>query len=220
MDGYRSAVQFAYGQVKAWILDHTLKPSQRIDQDELASMLGLSRTPVRTALEKLASEGLVEVAPHRGVTVTALSHSELEEVYMLRELLEIQATRLTVHRISAEELAEVERLMLESEQRNTPQQFAEYLELNRAFHLAIYRGARSPVLLRLICLLWDMSDRYRAAFLQMPGRVEHSMVEHREIVRKLADRDEEGLVRYLVQHNARTKDMLSSSLEAEAAAPR
>lgn len=210
MNQYRTAVQYAYEQLKSWILDHTLKPDQRLDQDELATMLNLSKTPVRTALEKLASEGLVQVSPHRSASISPLSREELEEIYMLREMLEAKATRLAVQRITPEELVRVRELMDRSEQLIAQGKFAEYLEVNRQFHLTIYRAAKSSVLYRLIALLWDMSLRYRAAYLQLPGRTEDSIAEHREIVRLLAAGEEEKVVPYMTLHNNKTKQVLLS----------
>src|SRR3954452_7882627 len=92
------------------ILDGDLRPGTRLGEGELAARLGVSRTPVREALTRLAAEGLVEIAPNRGARVATWTVAELEGVFDLRMSLEPQLTGFAVARATPEDVAELEEL--------------------------------------------------------------------------------------------------------------
>ena len=87
-DGYRTVADLAYARLRQRILSGELAPGSRIDQDAEADRLLASRMPVREALRRLESEGLVEIVRHRGALVRGLSVSDLEDLYVLRIALE------------------------------------------------------------------------------------------------------------------------------------
>jgi DNA-binding GntR family transcriptional regulator len=94
----------AYKHLREAILSGSLLPGERIPEPALAETLGLSRTPIREALQTLAKEGLVEVVPHKGARVRQLSVKEIEEVYQVRAVLEGEAARLAACHASAVEV--------------------------------------------------------------------------------------------------------------------
>ena len=83
-DKKNSSAQIAYENIKDWIVSGFLVPGEKIDQDDLAAKLNYSRMPIRSALDRLSSEGLVVKIPHRGVLVSKLSDTELNQVFELR----------------------------------------------------------------------------------------------------------------------------------------
>jgi DNA-binding GntR family transcriptional regulator len=87
------------------ILDGILRPGERIDLDAIAQELAVSRTPVRTALRQLESEGLVTIYPHRAVMVSELSADDLEQMYAVRIHLESFAAELAVPKLTVDDLA-------------------------------------------------------------------------------------------------------------------
>lgn len=97
----------AYKHLRGAILSGSLLPGERISEPALAETLGLSRTPIREALQTLAKEGLVEVIPHKGARVRQLSVKEIEEVYQVRAVLESEAARLAACHATQNEVADI-----------------------------------------------------------------------------------------------------------------
>ena len=134
------------------ITDGQLSPGTPLRQRNLAEQFDVSNTPVREALRRLESEGLVVTDVHRGATVARTESEELEENYRILAALEALAGSLAVAKITDDDIADIEALY---------RQVAACLpddgrlaELNRQFHFRIYQCARSPMLLLLMRLLW------------------------------------------------------------------
>jgi DNA-binding GntR family transcriptional regulator len=94
-----SLVQQAFDRIKHDILDGTHAPGSQLSEHQLATELGVSRTPVREALRDLAANGLISIVPQRGIVVSQLSAADASDIYRLREPLECLAIRLAVDRI-------------------------------------------------------------------------------------------------------------------------
>ena len=123
--------EFAAQKLREAILLGHLKPGDKLDQNEIAELLGISRSPVRDALRTLAAEGLVEVIPHRGAAVAELSADEVEEIFLIRRILEGMAARLATQRIGPAQIAELQAVLDEIDQTSD---LDGWLELNRRFH--------------------------------------------------------------------------------------
>lgn len=167
---YRTATEYAVAAIKKWILDGDLAPGTRLDQFALAGRLGMSRIPVRTALERLASEGLVELLPHRGAVVSGISQQEMLDLYFVRNHLEGMATLLAADQLSEPQFKRLEENLADTERQIASGDLEAFLRTNREFHMTIYESAGNPVLMRIISGLWDLSERYRRAYLQLPAR--------------------------------------------------
>lgn len=184
------------------ILSGELAPGSRIDQSELAQRFGVSLVPLREALARLQSSGLVRIVPHRGAFVESLSVDELLDIYQVREALEELAARLAAPRLSATDLATLDRLRIDMEQTATIDDFDTFLDLHREFHFTIYRAAGRRHLLQSITQLWDLSARYRRFQLYtFPQRMQTSLFEIQAILEACHRRDPDALasmVRYKV----------------------
>lgn len=138
--------------IREFILSGELPPGMQLRQRDLAARLGVSQTPVREALRRLESEGLVRCDTHRGSTVTEAELGATEENYQIRAALESLASSLAATRITGEELDALEALNAELETMSEDDE--RYGELNRQFHFSIYEYARSPLLISFMQLLW------------------------------------------------------------------
>jgi DNA-binding GntR family transcriptional regulator len=189
-------------QLRDMILNGVLAPGSRIDQADLAQRFGVSIVPVREALARLQSSGLVRIVPHRGVFVEELSADELVDIYTVRELLEERAARMAAEHLSGSDVAQLEQLSLDMARTAGLQDFNTFLALNREFHFIIYRAAHRSALLQLITQLWDRSTRYRHLQLHMvPDRARASEFETDAIITACRRRDGEAmgyLVRYKI----------------------
>jgi DNA-binding GntR family transcriptional regulator len=144
-----TSTERAVGELREVILRGELPAGARLGEVELAERLGVSRTPVREALGRLAAEGLVEIVPNRGARVATWTVEELEGVFELRALLEPQLTALAVPRAGEQDVAELDVLahrMLEVGAPGPEQDLDALVPLNRAFHDRLVALADHPAL--------------------------------------------------------------------------
>lgn len=163
-----------------------LKPGQKLDQNEIADMLKVSRSPIREALRTLAAEGLVELIPHRGAVVAELSLDELEEILVLRGVLEGMAARLALPKIDAERLRTLEVLLHQLSQTTDLDQ---WIELNHRFHHTIYQAANRPRLLTLIDNLRNTITPYMRQFIASTEHMREAAGSHQLIYEACVKRD-------------------------------
>lgn len=201
---YRTATEYAVAAIKELIIDGKLAPGMRLDQFELAERLEMSRIPIRTALERLASEGLIDLLPHRGALVAGTSRQEMINLYFVRNHLEGLATRLAASLLTEDQLERLEQNLGETERQVEAGDLEAFLRTNREFHMIIYRAAGNPVLLRVISSLWDLSERYRRAYLQLPARARESTSEHRRLLELLRDKGGDAAAAFMREHNEKT----------------
>lgn len=168
------------------ILRGYFKPGQKLDQNEIAEMLKVSRSPIREALRTLAAEGLVEVIPHRGAVVAELSLAELEEILVLRGVLEGMAARLAVPKMDAERLKHLEAVLQELTQTTD---LDRWMELNHRFHYIIYEAANRPRLLALIDNLRNTVTPYMREFVASTEHWREAAASHRTIYEACVKRD-------------------------------
>src|SRR5579871_797216 len=112
---YKTASAHAVAVLKKWINDGVLAPGSTIDQVQISEDLGMSRVPIRTALERLASEGLVVLAPHRRAIVVPLSLQEMRDLYYVRHHLEGVAAELAARHRTDEDLAALGQILASTE---------------------------------------------------------------------------------------------------------
>ena len=181
------------------ILDGILRPGERIDLDAIAQELSVSRTPVRTALRQLESEGLVTIYPHRAVMVSELSADDLEQIYAVRIQLEAMAVQMAIPNIGEADLVEMRQIQRELTQIMDEANPALFAEKDRAFHLALYRGANNKFLSRLIDDLRKASLRFLTVYATVE-RLSPAVAEHAEIIKAAEARDAKRVVA-LIQQN-------------------
>lgn len=186
-----------YETLKAAITAGHLSPTTRLTETALARSLGVSPTPVREALRRLAAEGLVEIAPWRGVTVRQLSDTEVVETYQCREALEGFACRLAARRVDAEGLRQLQRLLQVSARTRTA---AEVVETNSQIHNLVFAYAGNQKLREMLSLLRDtiMGDRALSADSGLRRRAIHA--EHVAIVAALERHDADAAERAMRRH--------------------
>jgi DNA-binding GntR family transcriptional regulator len=141
----QSVRQAAYHQLRQAILNLELRPSQRISEPALAESLGISRTPVREALQRLAQEGLVELTPSRGARVRVISPREVEEVYQVRAILEAEAAQRAALTASATQIQQLAAILHQLEALDPAAQ-SEQVRLDMAFHAGCVAAAGNGVL--------------------------------------------------------------------------
>ncbi len=206
----------AAATLRAAILDGELRPGQRVNQEAWAERARVSLIPVREALRALAGEGLVTYRPRRGYAVTELDPAELEEVYRLRKLLETDALRRGVAHATAADLRALEQAADACARAAAAGDVAGQLAANRRFHDRLHMLAKSRPSARLIDLLWDSTEAYRALYYGLPGEAAAADRAHREIIAAVASRDVDAVVRLQDAHRERALARLRGTLWGEA----
>lgn len=186
------------------ILSGRYQPGSRIRQEALAEEFGTSRIPVRMALRRLESEGLVTLIANSGAWVARLDMKECVEIYMMRERLEPLALEEAAPNISAETLARMSKLQDEIERTADVEDF---LRLDREFHLLSYDATEMPRLNREIERFWNSTQHYRRAFSHAvgPEGLALASLEHRLLLAALERRDGIESGRVIWSHIRRTR---------------
>lgn len=202
----------AAAALRSAILDGELRPGQRVNQEAWAARAGVSLIPVREALGALAGEGLVTYRPRRGYAVTELDLADLEETYRLRRLLETDALRRGVPRATADDVAALEEHAVACALAAARGDVAGQLVANRRFHDRLHGLAGSRPLSRVIDLLWDSTEAYRALYYALDGEGEQADRAHRAIVAAVAARDAGRAVALQDAHRERALARLRDEL--------
>ncbi|MGP3911631.1 GntR family transcriptional regulator [Nonomuraea sp. 10N515B] len=207
-----TAQQFVLGELRRAITTGRLRPGTPIRQDALAEELQVSRVPLREALKTLEGEGLVTYKAHKGYCVAALSLDDLREVYRIRELLEEEAVRRAVDRLTDADLDRLEAAQDEVEQAAEAGDVLAMATANRLFHMTVFDCAGMPRLARLIRTLWDTTDAYRSMYYGDAGNRERVIKEHRATLDALRRRAADEAVATLNVHRDHAVTELESLL--------
>jgi DNA-binding GntR family transcriptional regulator len=207
---HRTLAEKAYVELHARILSGELAPGERLRIDALAELLSMSQMPIREALNRLSTAGLVDHAPHRATRVAELSLDDLAEVYEARLALEPLAVRLAAERFTAadEDMAREALAVYEQRLAGDP---ADLWAAHTAFHFSLYAASGSQWLLRLITPLWETTERYRRASLPTDRSPSERSDEHERMLAACVARD--GTV---AAHETHAHLSLTANLMAEA----
>lgn len=202
----------AAAALRAAILDGELRPGQRVNQEGWAERVGVSLIPVREALRAMAGEGLVTYRARRGYVVTELDLADLVEVYALRRMLETEALLRGVPNATEADIAELEDAADACRAAALDADAAGQLAANRRFHRSLHALAGSAPLVRVIDLLWDSTEAYRALYYHLPGEPAAADRAHRAILAAVRAGDARRVVELQDAHRRRALERLRETL--------
>ncbi len=179
----------AYTAIRDAILTLELEPGTSLVESDLASQLGISKTPVRDALQELERDGLVIRIPFKGTYVTEVMEQDLREIFQLRAVLEGLAARLATPLFTPQELEQLDRDHTASEDALAEGDLALCSKLGKGLHDAIIDKADNERLITMIRNLDASLMRFRALSDRVSGRLDISVGEHRRIIDALRRRD-------------------------------
>jgi DNA-binding GntR family transcriptional regulator len=187
-----NAADTAYEAIRAGILTGDHPQGARLREEELADVLGVSRTPIREALRRLQADGLVELGVSRGAQVVSYTDADLEEIFDLRALIEPYAHGLAAETIDAASLDRLRELAdgMEEQQHGTGERSrGRIAELNREFHSTIVRAAGSDRLVALLQQVVHVPIVHRTFHRYTPEALARSFEHHRELIDALTAGD-------------------------------
>jgi DNA-binding GntR family transcriptional regulator len=190
------------------ILDRRLHPGEKLSDVRLSDELGVSRTPVREALNRLVQDGIIKSEPNRGFYVASFSAQDIEEIYDLRAALESAALQISGPRLSTEmlhaALADLSRVEQQYSEAQTGEEIAEaasaFLECDREFHRALVERAGNSRLTATVEGLWAQIAVFQKAGTHRRDWTEMAIAHHRAIIAALLDRDVDRGVAELSNH--------------------
>jgi len=199
-------VQDIYARLKAMTVGFDIRPGDRLNEVALARDLGVSRTPLREALNRLAAEHLIDFKPGAGFFCRALEPQAIYDLYELREVLETAAVRLACTRASDAALIALRDDVLKTGLDVTGQTIAQATERDEAFHTGIAKLTGNAA---LVADLMQINDRIRfIRWVNMAARVRASKAEHKAIAEALALRDADRAEDILSAHITRRMDQV------------
>ena len=188
-------------QILKGIFTGEFKGGDRLVEEELASIIGVSRTPVREAFCELAGIGVIELKPNAGAMVRPFGPEQIREMYHIRQLLEAEAARLAASRIDESALRDIrERTVACANEPPSPQWTAQSLILDQEFHEIVSVGSGSTRLAEEIARYRNLVDTIREAVGNTSHALEVALVEHTQVIDALLARDAEAAAAAMTQH--------------------
>lgn len=191
------------------MLSGEINMGDRLQTEELAKQFGVSRMPIRQALQKLEEGGFVKANPFSGYRVVSLNADDIRELYVIRGALEPEAARLACRRMTDAEI----RATVDAEERleravaKQRRDARDISRLNREFHFSIYEASRLPQMVDIISRTWDQLAFCKLSFTQKyvidAETARHMVHEHQEMLNAVLDRDGELLARILASSISR-----------------
>lgn len=186
-----------------WIMDGKLKMGEKLNTEELARQLGVSRMPIREALKSLEKMGLAESIPYVGVKLVSLDQEDVLQIYLMRQLLEPLAAGEACKKITEEQIHELEEIhkeyvpIVEADEIDAKKLYLQ----NRKFHFAIYSISEMDRVCAMIESLWDTLSFFKLIYgrdvIKNTNGAKNMIAEHQGYIDALKDRDAERLKKSL-----------------------
>lgn len=209
-----SYVSIAYSEIRRLILSGEIAPGSRVTVRPISDRLGLSPTPIRTALESLQRQGILEIHEHRGYFVPTLGRDDMMEIYELREAVDGIAARHAARRDDRDALVRDLTALLDRQRRLVDAgDIDQYRTLDVEFHRAIWEHSQNN---RLASICDDLTGQLHlgnSISARVPGRPEASLDEHREILDAIAAADARAAERASKRHVRKARAALAKVLD-------
>jgi DNA-binding GntR family transcriptional regulator len=204
----------AYRAIRSRIVEGDLKVGEFIREQEVSAALGVSRTPVREALGRLASEGFLERIPHRGFRVPAEAMATLLELYPILSALELLAGRMALPSLSPADIKRLKEINGRMVDQRESGKVRELITLNNQFHQLICRRSGSQRLCELLDDLRSQVKRLEVWYYSQQNRIEESIEHHERLIRAIEAERHDEVLEILERNMALTYERYSEEYEA------
>ena len=215
IEGYELLSEKVYQVLKKEIVRGIIEPGSVLSENKLSKRMNVSRTPIRESVRKLVAEGLVKTSPNKKMTVSEVSLTDMKEVLMVRGALEGLAANIAAKRISTKEIDKLEKIVTQMSVYLTKENLSSYCEVDDKFHDLILNVCGNKWIIKVRENLGNFIYRYRVKSLSIPGRLKHSLEEHRVIMESLKKHDSEEAERSSKTHMENTIINILKNVELE-----
>lgn len=209
---FKTIQEIIFNTLKQRIISGEYEPGQRLIANDLAEEFDISRMPVREALTRLASTGLVELIPYKGAIVNELTAEDYVEIFYIRSVLEGLAARLACPNLTDEDLEKM-RAANEEIKEMIEKDDVDFQRVNRLFHSTIWQRTGSERLQTLLSNLYSEASQYRNLTMIYPGRMKDVYEEHKRFLDSLYTRDAEEAEECVRKHYESTLQWLVENLK-------
>ena len=215
MNAYLPLRDVVFNTLREAILKGDLKPGERLMELQLASKLGVSRTPIREAIRMLEQEGLAVTTPRKGAEVAKMTLKDMEDVLEIRDALDELAVRIACQKITDEQLKQLEDVK-ELFEKNTQTNIVKNIaEADVSFHDVIYEATGNPKLVTLLNNLREQVYRYRVEYIKDPKNYPTLIAEHEAILDSLKNRDVKNAVEAMHVHVANQAEAVKMVIQEQ-----
>ena len=217
MEIQKSIVDIAIEHIRSNIINGTIRVNEKVSMREIAKELNISRTPIREAIRKLESEGLIELLPRRGFIIKKYSSKKIEEIYEVRRVLETYAIRLACKNIGEKDIEKLKKLNhdLTLTFKEKRQNLMKLKKINEEFHFAIFKASHNETVCEIIQNLWERISGLFIHIFKNPIQGKTTFQEHENIIRALEKKDINKAIFMLEKHLKINKEILMSYLSQE-----
>jgi DNA-binding GntR family transcriptional regulator len=203
----------AYQELRRIILEGQISPGKRMNEGELAKALGISRTPIREAINRLEKEGLVEIFPQRGAFVIQFTEKDVYELFLIRENMEGLAARLAAEKMTPASLEKLEACVKGFREPFQEKDIERYSREDFKFHQTIVLFSDARRLIKLVSSLHDHIRMFRLTTRGVADRMKVSLADHRRIIEAMRRKNPEEAERNMRQHIQRVRDGVMENIK-------
>ncbi len=202
---------YIFQELKKRILNGEIKPGENINISKVSKAYGMSIIPVREAIKRLESEGLVKIIPHKGAQVITYNANEAREVIVVRAILEGFAASSAIENISDEVINKLETLNNEMNEMAKEGNDEKFVELNIEFHRLIYKQSPYKMLYDMIVGLWEDSAWSKSIFARHNKKMIESVKEHEEILEAIKQKKSNLTEKLVRRHKIKSVEYYTES---------
>ncbi|UEL48884.1 GntR family transcriptional regulator [Terrisporobacter glycolicus] len=178
-----------YESIKKTLIEHKVPAGERFIEKEYSDRLNISRTPVRESLKQLEKEGLVKYVPRLGVVVNRITKEDVIEIYKIRSSLELLVATESMKYITQSDVDRITKLLDETHEANLRDDLNNVIELFGEFNSQLYELSKMKILPNMISNLNNYLHRFRTISIEDSIRREKAILEHRQIIKSIVERD-------------------------------
>lgn len=208
MDAYLPLRDVVFNTLREAILRGDLVPGERLMELQLASKLGVSRTPIREAIRMLEQEGLAITIPRKGAIVAGMTEKDMQDVLEIREALEELSVQVACDKITDEQIAMLRETMENFKESLESGDIKRMAEADVEFHNVIYQATDNPKLINMLSNLQEQMYRYRVEYLKNPDNHDQLLQEHEAIYKGILEKDKDGVTQMIRRHISNQVDVV------------
>jgi DNA-binding GntR family transcriptional regulator len=215
MDAYLPLRDVVFNTLREAILRGELVPGERLMELQLASKLGVSRTPIREAIRMLEQEGLAITIPRKGAIVAGMTEKEMQDVLEIREALEELSVQVACDKITDEEIAQLRKNMKNFQCALETGDLKKMAQADVEFHDVIYQATDNQKLINMLNNLREQMYRYRVEYLKNPDNHQQLLDEHEAIYQGIVARDKDAVTAMMRKHISNQVDVVKNIIREQ-----